>query len=437
MTYAESIEFLYSLRLFGCKLGLENTRRLAAFVGNPQDRLRFIHIAGTNGKGSVAAMLEGIYREAGLRVGLYTSPHLVSFRERLQVNREMITEADVVRWVEELHHQIGGAAPAYPQSAICNAQSRDACPTFFEFVTVMALGYFAEQRCDVVIWETGLGGRLDATNIVTPLASVITNVEFDHQEWLGHDLRTIAAEKAGIIKPDVPVITAAAEPEALAVLQETALASNGPLTWVTPAHTNLPPLDTLRLRLSGWHQRMNAATALATVGVLQARLPVDAAAIRRGLETVSWPGRLQLIERPNGQRILLDGAHNAAGAAALRAVVEQEHGATRPMLILGILQDKDWEAMCEILAPLAESILCVPVKSERSVPPEQLAEACRRTNKSVNIRCCKSLADALKAATPVRFILVAGSLYLVGEAMEELQVRPLSGCDEKALNDWR
>src|SRR5881296_1037016 len=204
MTYPEAIQFLYALRLFGLKLGLENTFKLAALAGNPQERLRFIHVAGTNGKGSTCAMLESIYRHSGLRVGLFTSPHLVSFAERIQINREWIPETEVVRQTEELHRLLAEF-------------SKETHPTFFEFVTVMALRWFAEQRCDLVIWETGLGGRLDATNIVSPLASVITNIGFDHQQWLGDTLAQIAAEKAGIIKPGVPALTAADEAEALAV----------------------------------------------------------------------------------------------------------------------------------------------------------------------------------------------------------------------------
>src|SRR4249920_2035294 len=202
MTYAEAIQFLYRLRWFGAKFGLENTFKLAALAGNPQNQLRFIHVAGTNGKGSTCAMLESIYRAAGLRVGLFTSPHLVSFRERIQVNRQLISESDVSRLVSELQPWLKEFSP-------------DHHPTFFETITVMALRYFAEQNCDLVIWETGLGGRLDATNIVTPLASVITNIGFDHQQWLGDTLEKIAAEKAGIIKPGVPVITATEKPDAL------------------------------------------------------------------------------------------------------------------------------------------------------------------------------------------------------------------------------
>src|SRR5688572_8198942 len=245
MTYAEAIQFLYSLRMFGAKFGLENTFKLAALAGNPQNQLRFIHVAGTNGKGSTCAMLESIYRAAGLRVGLFTSPHLVSFRERMQVNREWISEADVTRLVREMQPRL----KEFP------AEDH---PTFFETVTVMALQYFAEQKCDLVIWETGLGGRLDATNIVTPLASVITNVQYDHQKWLGNTLEQIAREKAGIIKPGVPVVTSAEEPPALAVIKGAAAQQGSALTLVTAAYTQHPPLDTLRLPLLGRHQRMNA-----------------------------------------------------------------------------------------------------------------------------------------------------------------------------------
>src|SRR5215467_5189998 len=196
MTYAEAVRFLYSLRFFGAKFGLTNTFKLAALAGDPQEKLRFIHVAGTNGKGSTCAMLESIYRAAGLRTGLFTSPHLVSFGERIQVNRQHISEQEVVQQVQELQPPL----QQFPA---------EEHPTFFEVVTVMALRHFAAQKCDLVIWETGLGGRLDATNIVTPVASVITNAQYDHQQWLGETLALIAAEKAGIIKRGVPVITSA------------------------------------------------------------------------------------------------------------------------------------------------------------------------------------------------------------------------------------
>src|SRR5208282_5079031 len=250
------------------KFGLENTFKLAALAGHPQNRLRFIHVAGTNGKGSTCAMLESIYRAAGLSTGLFTSPHLVSFRERIQVNRQLISENEVVRLVGEMREQSSEfrlQAVAAPAKA--GTPNKDACPTFFEFVTVMALKFFAEQKCDLVIWETGLGGRLDATNIVTPLASVITNIAFDHQQWLGNTLEKIAAEKAGIIKPGIPVVTATNEKSALAVIEKIAREKNVPLVLVGQASslswTGKMPVPLLL----GEHQKLNAALALATVEV--------------------------------------------------------------------------------------------------------------------------------------------------------------------------
>ena len=214
MTYADTIDFLYGIRLFGQKLGLETTQYLLRLMGNPQDSLRFIHIAGTNGKGSVAAMLQAMLSAAGYKTALYTSPHLVSFCERFQIDGQCIAEAEVVRLVEEIKPLLEkvGAHPEFR------------APTFFEAVTAIALQYFREQKVDVVVWETGLGGRLDATNVVTPLVSVITNIAFDHTQYLGETLTQIATEKCGIIKPGVPVVTACAAEEALAVIRKIAAA---------------------------------------------------------------------------------------------------------------------------------------------------------------------------------------------------------------------
>src|SRR5437016_5523721 len=375
------MQLLYNMRWFGLKLGLENTFKLAAFAGNPQHKLRFIHVAGTNGKGSTCAMLESVYRAAGLRVGLFTSPHLVSFRERIQVNRELISEADVVRLVAELREQCEtGFQPVSTVKSPGPEQGdrRDGCPTFFEVVTVMALRYFAEQKCDLVIWETGMGGRLDATNIVIPLASVITNIQYDHQKWLGETLASIAAEKAGIIKPGIPVITGADEPEAIQVIESIARRQNAPLTVVSPSEAQRPPLSAIELPLLGQHQRLNAALAIATVRALSSRISVSDNCIRTGLSRVHWAGRLQLLTRPSGQRILLDGAHNVGGAQILTAALNGFFPAARLTLVLGILGDKDWPAMCQILAPLAKRILLVPVASERSAAPQALAKAFRR-----------------------------------------------------------
>ena len=449
MTYSEAIRFLYSLRWFGAKFGLANSFKLAALAGDPQKRLRFIHVAGTNGKGSTCAMLESIYRAAGLRVGLFTSPHLVAFGERIQVNRRLISEREVGRLVGQMQAWLeegwGGAArsagspgsePQTEPGSSADPHSRVEHPTFFEVVTVLALRYFAAQKCDLVIWETGLGGRLDATNIVTPLASVITNIQYDHQKWLGETLGSIAAEKAGIIKPGVPVLTAAEGAEPLQVIAETARRQKAPLTILSPAAMELPPLSTVQLPLLGEHQRMNAAVAVGTVRLLNSQIPVTDETLRAGLLRVHWAGRLQLITRLTGQQILLDGAHNIGGAAILAAAVRRYFPSVKPTLVLGILRDKDWPGMCEILAPLAERILLVPVPSERSATVQELAEACRRFNPRARVTECGALREALATTPKEVFVTIAGSLYLIGEAMELLHLSPAKANDERGLNEW-
>ncbi|HEY5913013.1 MAG TPA: folylpolyglutamate synthase/dihydrofolate synthase family protein [Verrucomicrobiae bacterium] len=423
MTYSDAIQFLYSLRWFGAKFGLHNTLRLAELAGNPQQRLRFIHVAGTNGKGSTCAMLESIYRAAGLRVGLFTSPHLVAFGERIQINRKPIPKADVLKLAAEIQ-------------PLLKEFSSEEHPTFFEVVTVMALQYFASRECDLVVWETGLGGRLDATNIVTPLASIITNIQYDHQKWLGETLTSIAAEKAGIIKAGVSVITGTDAPEALQVIATAARDHGAPLTVVSPGAMHQPPLDSIRLPLLGQHQRMNAAVALATVRVLESQLPVAVEVIRSALNRVRWAGRLQLVTRPSGQRVLLDGAHNIGGAEALGAALREYFPDARPALVLGILRDKDWSAMCALLAPLASRILLVPVHSERTAEPHGLAEVCRSANPDAPVTEHDSLGSALGDAATEPFVTIAGSLYLIGEAMELLHVSPAKAPHERALNEW-
>ncbi len=422
MTYAEAIQFLYGLQLFGAHFGLERTCKLAALAGDPQEKLRFIHVAGTNGKGSTCAMLESLYRAAGRRVGLFTSPHLVSFRERMQVNRQLVSEADVTRLVAEIQPLLR----QFPAAAH---------PTMFEVVAVMALKYFAEQKCDLVIWETGLGGRLDATNIVTPLVSVITNIAFDHQQWLGDTLEKIAAEKAGIIKPGVPVVTATDAPEALCVIDKTAREKNAPLTIVTAKQIESRLAGTFAPPMLGEHQKLNATLALATVEVLQKQIPVSAENLRAGLAAVNWPGRLQLVRKPNGQKILLDGAHNVAGAETLRAALGKDFAGIRPVFIFGALADKKWPGICRVLAPLAAKVFTVPVTSERTAKAGELADYICSAIPPAAATACDNLADALIACKDEPFVVITGSLYLVGEALEQLGCSPAGG-GERGLNEW-
>ncbi|MSR66329.1 MAG: bifunctional folylpolyglutamate synthase/dihydrofolate synthase [Pedosphaera sp.] len=415
MTYSEAIQFLGELQIFGARFGLENIRRLAGLMGNPQDRLRFIHVAGTNGKGSTCAMLESIYRQAGLRVGLFTSPHLVSFRERIQVNRQLISEAEVAVLTDEISRLLKEESPDFPT-------------TLFEVATAMALRHFAAQDCDCVIWETGLGGRLDATNIVTPLASVITHISLEHEQWLGNSLAEIAAEKAGIIKPAVPVLSSVDSPEARSVIEAVARERKAPLTWVAEE------ADTA---LRGGHQRRNAGLAAAVVESLNDQWPVAPGVIQKGLESVDWPGRLQLLKLADGRRVLLDGAHNAAGIQSLLRALDEYFPGERPAMILGMLSDKDWPQMCRALAGRASGIFAVRVNSSRAVSSEDLAASCREASPSLRTVACGSLVEAMSAAAEERLIVLAGSLYLVGEALELLQPAGAPAESEKELNEWK
>ncbi|MDB6037526.1 MAG: FolC bifunctional protein [Verrucomicrobiales bacterium] len=407
--------------MFGTRPGLENAFNLAEAVGSPQARLRFIHVAGTNGKGSTCAFLESIYRAAGLKVGLYTSPHLVSFCERIQVNRRNISETDVAGLVQFIKPFI---------------ENRGAhSPTLFEVATIIALKYFAEAQCDIVIWETGLGGRWDATNIVKPLVSVITNIQMDHEQWLGDTLEKIAAEKAGIIKPAVPAITATDEPEALAVLRESARAKGAPLIEVSRSSEVYKKID--KLPLKGPHQKINAALAHATAELLQPLIPVSPEQIATGLSDVNWPGRFQVIPRSKETTIILDGAHNPAGFKALADTLTQEYPLKKITVIAGMLRDKSWMESISLLIPFANRLIAVPVKSDRTLSPTELADFCRKVKPGAlqEVLVCTSISSALAIVDGNAVIVVTGSLYLIGEAIEALGLSRLEQ-REPQLNEW-
>jgi dihydrofolate synthase/folylpolyglutamate synthase len=415
MNYEEAIAYLYSLQLFGIRLGLETPRRLAQRSGNPEQKLKFIHVAGTNGKGSTCAILESIYRRSRLKVGLFTSPHLVSFRERIQIDREWIDASSVARLATDLK--------AIVESEPADSDGRPFAPTFFEAVTWMASVYFAEQRCDLVIWETGLGGRLDATNIVTPLASVITNIQLDHQKWLGETLEKIAGEKAGIIKSEVPIITSVLPGPARQVICQRANELAAPLFGVDqPGGFRAGELS-----LRGPAQQWNSALALKVVEVLQGSLPVSAEAIAEGLRRVHWAGRFQIV-RKEGRTIVLDGAHNRDGVLNLLATWEEEFPGEKPALVLGILNDKDWPAMCQLLAGLPKEVHLSQVNNERTSRPEDLARVFREGGATAAIHLHACASSALSAVRNERLVLVTGSIFFIGEAMEILGLeRGLAG----------
>lgn len=402
MNYREALAWLYATQHHGIKLGLENVRRLLAALGWQGERQRFLHVAGTNGKGSVCAMLDAICRAAGVRTGLYTSPHLVSFRERVRLDGEMISEAGVAKSLSTIRDVVAGWATH---------------PTFFEITTALALSFFEKERADVVVLETGMGGRLDATNVVTPVASVITTIALDHQAWLGSTIREIAAEKAGIIKPGVPVVSAPQPPEAESVLRRVAGEHDAAFTVVDA------PLSDCEVRLTGSHQRWNAA--LAVLALEKCNLVRDPAVIARGLAAVEWPGRFQRVD----ERIILDGAHNPAAASQLARTWRETFDGERATLVLGILGDKDVRAICEALLPIAETVIATPVRNPRTAPaPELCAIVHSLLAPGIACEVADDLATALeRAAMRTARILVCGSLFLVGEALTLFGGQPREG----------
>jgi len=393
VTPRESLEWLFATQQFGIKLGLENTRRLLKGLGSPEEELAFIHVAGTNGKGSVCAMMDAISRVSGRKTGLYTSPHLVDFRERIRVDGEKIPENALAEILTATRY-------------VC--EEWDYSPTFFEASTAAALRYFAEEGCDLVILETGMGGRLDSTNVVLPLASVITPISFDHQQWLGATLPEIAGEKAGIIKHGVPVLSAPQVPEVREVLATAAIKAGASLQFVETALENTP------LGLSGAFQKQNAALAVAALRA--AGITVSDEMLAAALRDVSWPGRFQIVQ----QHIVLDGGHNPAAVALLVQNWREHYGEEKASIIFGALADKDSAAMLQLLAPIAREFLLVPVRSQRSADPADLA-----VHVNVPCRVEASLGEALaRVCTSPGLMLITGSLFLVGEAMECLGVEP-------------
>ena len=343
--YEKALTWLFNTQRFGIKLGLENSRRLFNALDVPQPNERIIHVAGTNGKGSVCALLDSICRAAGYRTALFTSPHLVSFRERIQVNGELISEDEVVRGLTKIRELVAGWEPH---------------PTFFEIATGLALDHFRNLETEIVVLETGMGGRLDATNATQPVVSVLTPIDYDHQKWLGSSLTEIAREKAGIIKPAVPVVSARQLPEVEAVIRARAAECAAPLDFVRQ------PFDRLPIALSGTHQKQNAALALSALHT--AKIEVNDNAIARGLATVVWPARFQRWD----ERTIIDGAHNPAGARTLAETWRENFGDQQATVVLAVLQEKDVAGICAALGPIARRWLLPSIRSERALAPEEL-----------------------------------------------------------------
>jgi dihydrofolate synthase/folylpolyglutamate synthase len=398
LSYQRALAWLYELQRFGIKLGLETTRRLLAERQAEPGDARVIHVAGTNGKGSVCAMIESIARASGRRTGLFTSPHLVTFRERIRVNGAMISEEAVADGLNALQNLI---------------KKEETPPTFFEITTVLALKHFSNEKVDVVVLETGMGGRLDSTNAVQSAASVITSIGLDHQKWLGQTVREIAFEKAGIIKQGTPVISAPQPPEAGEVIRARATDCAASLEYVQE------PYELSPVALRGAHQKQNAALALAAIRA--AGIDVDQASIARGLASVEWPARFQRWD----EHTIIDGAHNPAAARVLTQTWREIFGDQRATLIFAVLSDKDVRGIVEALAPIADRILLPKIRSERALAPEELAEIISSITPKLQCSIAPSLAEALDAArAKLNPILITGSLHFAGEALAHLKGIP-------------
>lgn len=424
-SYLETLDYIYNLRGGEIDLKLERMDRALALFDRPERSYPSFHIAGTNGKGSTAAMLHRVLTLGGYRAALYTSPHIVSFTERMRIGEEQISERDVVALADEIERRLSAAGLWL---------------TFFEFITVMGLLYFARRSVDVAVVEVGLGGRLDATNFVTACVSAITTISKDHEAYLGSEPLSIAREKAGIIKSGVPLVAGLVAPEVARLFEETARAKqaecyflgrdfsvtvkNGGRFDYTGPHWVFSDLS---LALAGRHQLNNAAVALAALEIARQEFPVSVLSVREGLATVSWPGRLETaLRRPT---VILDGAHNEEGVAALVAEMRQRLGANKTKIIFAVMADKNWRRMARELSAIASEFVLTRVAVERSADPTEMAAALESSTAvpvTVAVDARRAVVDAIETAAPDDVILITGSLYFLGEvkpAVTELAAR--------------
>jgi len=438
--FTDTVDYLYSLQRYGIKFGLENSYRLMDILGRPHESFHSIHITGTNGKGSTSAMIAGILKENGYRVGLYTSPHLVSFTERMRINGVPISESRVTELTR------------YIRNAIAHT---DLKPTFFEFVTAMAFYYFACEKIDWAVVEVGMGGRLDATNVIMPEVSVITNISLEHTEFLGKTIPEIAFEKAGIIKANVPVVTAVTQPSALRVIKERAEVSGsqvhlygedfeGTLTCMDNTHLRFnykgySDYRNLSLSLTGRYQLLNASVAIRVCEVLTVKgFLIYKDAIYKGLSSLNFEGRLEWVSHT--PPIILDGAHNPQAAESLANAMKELFPKKKVILVTGIMKDKDIEGILKPLIDISEKVILTKPKGERAASPEELKDSIRKLQtpsplvgegvlseqklRPRLIATTTTVAQALELAKTLwkeeDVILVTGSFYTTGEAKEVL-----------------
>lgn len=407
MTYPEAIDWLFSTQMFGIKLGLDGPRRLLKeYLAYPAHGVKVIHVAGTNGKGSTCAMIDSIARATGRRTGLFTSPHLIDYRERIRVSGVEIPEDACAAMLTELR-------------AIC--ERLETHPTFFEISLALAMRWFRMRECEMIVLETGMGGRLDATTAVPADVCVITPVGLDHTQWLGDTLGEIAAEKAGIFLEGVPAVSAPQPPEVRDVLEKEANERRSPLQFVEE------PLHGYPIALEGPHQAWNAALAAAALHAARLRLDFDT--VRHGLASVKWPGRFERFpataDRPE---IILDGAHNPHAADVLAQTWIEAFGGRKATLLFSAVSSKDIPGILSRLTPLAGRILLCPVDTPRAVPTAELVAALPEGVPAMEFTDFKS---AFAAATGFgEVVLVAGSLFLVGEAKALLEGGEFQPCTQ-------
>ena len=427
--YAEIQDYLFSLKARGAKFGIDRMRLFAAALGHPERAVPCLHVAGTNGKGSVAAMLEAIFRAAGWRTGLYTSPHLVRLGERVRVNGQILTEAEITAYTAELR-------PIADQLAA--TEGEDDRPSFFEFMTAMAFLQFQRRQCDISIIEVGLGGRLDATNIVDPVISLITSIGMDHGEFLGHTLPEVAAEKAGIIKPGRPVVVGRMPAEAEAVIRAIAVERGALLVSIGPAYgealENYPQTN-----LAGDYQRWNAATATAATRLMPARWQLTEARVTQGLRSVDWPGRWQRV-RLGGRLVILDASHNPEGAQMLEvnlARLVAEIG-RRPVIVVGALGAARARPLLQTVCRYAAEVHLVVPDQARACGHEELVALLPRdfTGRVVRATVAGLFPGpgVCTAGGPHDTVVVTGSIYLLGEVLARLE--PERGAGEGRLQDF-
>ena len=426
MNYAETLEYIHGINRYAKKLGLENIRRLMRDLGDPQDGLRFIHIAGTNGKGSTAALTEGVFRAAGYRTGLYTSPYLQRFTERIRVNGAEIPEGEVVRLAGAVRGAIQGiVAKGYPH------------PTELEVVAAIAFLHFANEGCDVVAFEVGLGGRFDPTNVIkTPLAAVVTTIDYDHISKLGGTLEKIAYEKAGIIKPGGDVVLYPQQEGVRRVFEEEAARAGARLhacdfsTLRQEAYGmwgqrfSYKNYEGLEITLLGDYQMQNAALVTDAVEVVNANagcgISVGPDALRCGLKAARWPGRMEILCKD--PVIIIDAAHNAQCARALRGALEKYFPGKELIFIFGVMRDKDYISIIDSTLPLASAAYALAPGNARAIGAEELAGILRGrggARMENSVWACGSVDEALRLATARAkqtgaAVCAFGSLYFIG-----------------------